>query len=342
MTSNLNQFLVNGNQATPLYNAGLFDTVMFINTDVNNAVLLSSSRSLNNGSQDINTIPALGSLTMDGRTAWYGITLNPGLTAMVEVAPGGSSFAPSPAQIIAQLVDSSLPFLIAEAVKTAGVPPTDNPVPLVTLPGSGVTNPNFNQLVAAGGSFTINSGPGGLDASTFQSWVGKIFASATASGTGTTPYVRVTFNWSLKVDNSDPLHVEDWVIATGPFSFFSNFLNHGQGPCYGDTLSITFTNYDTQPVNITYGLFGSFRTRIRPILRSQYNWLPASSLPNEALGLGSDSILASANFGAIPNLSSSPDQLINLFDGPVTVAASVTPTTITTGWKCAVIRPQTC
>lgn len=205
--------------------------------------------------------------------------------------------------LTAQLISSQLSNTIASAVKAAGVPPIDNPQPVSIL---------FNQSIAAGADFTSPR----LTFAQYQSVVGTFFAQEASAPVGTNPYYRVRLQWSLVADNYDPLVTEDWGPAAGPFSFVSNYRNDYASPCYGDTLTITIHNYDSKAINLTWGLFGSFRTRSRSVMRGRY----PDDLSNEANGLGSDDILVATQFANVLTGTQSAKQIMQLFEGPVTVS----------------------
>jgi hypothetical protein len=191
---------------------------------------------------------------------------------------------------------------------------------------------DFQQNVAAGGSFTSEEIPIGG----FNSWVGTMFSSATSAGTGTNPWLKWTIQWSLSVDNFDPLHQEDWVVPTTPYNFFYNYRNDCQGPCYGTSCRFIFTNYDTEPTLITLGMFGSWRERVRTVIRGRYAW-NSDGTPDDSQGLGSDSIISSYNTGTIAAGTTSTPAIMNLFNGPVVVSGSVSGTN--PSWEVE-IEPQ--
>jgi hypothetical protein len=205
-----------------------------------------------------------------------------------------------------------VPGFIADQIQISGVPPIDNPVPIYIV---------FQQSVPAGGTFQTPE----IDASQFQSFVGTMFSAATSAGAGTTPFMKMHMAWSLVVDGFDPLHAEDWVVPTTPYNFTYVYRNDLQGPVYGNSLSVTFTNYDTEPALVTIGLFGSYRTRIRSAFRGRYAWNSDGS-PNDAIGLGSDSIISSYNTGVIASGGTSTPALMNMFSGPAIISGSVTTT----------------
>jgi hypothetical protein len=293
---------------TQIIQAGSGSQVLVYNGDIFNVLYVSpySSPAYTNSIQ----IQPLTNAVIDGTRTQYALSAPPtpfptggstnGIVSSVTVAPGATSMTPSPAQIAAQ----------------TGIPPSDNPQVLI----GGV---NFNQTIAAGPGTTFTTPK--IPVTQFQSWFGKMFAESQVGGPAT-PFVKATIQWSLTADNNDPTHVEDWVIASAPFNFFYNFQNYCQGPCYGDTLQITFTNYDTNAVNITYGLMGSYRTRIRTVIRGQYNWNAGGS-QNEGAGLGTDDILLAQGLAPIAANSSGPSTLINLAEGPAIITGLI-PTTV--------------
>lgn len=218
-----------------------------------------------------------------------------------------------------------VPGFIADQIQISGVPPIDDPVPISII---------FQQNVPAGGTFQTPQ----IDTSRFQSFAGTMFSAASVAGVGATPFVKMHMAWSLVVDNYDPLHAEDWVVPTTPYNFTYVYRNDLQGPVYGNSLSVTFTNYDTEPALITIGLFGSYRTRIRSAFRGRYAW-NADGSPNDAIGLGSDSIISSYNTGAIASGATSTPALMNLFSGPAIISGSATNASAGNSWEVE-IEPQ--
>lgn len=228
---------------------------------------------------------------------------------LLQAGPVGPSFnasAMSPAQVAAGLINSTLSTVIAAAIQNAGVPPIDHPAGVSII---------FGQTVVAGGDFVSAR----ISVAQYQSIVGTFFAQETTVGRGTNPYYRVRLQWSLVADRYDPLWTEDWVPTIGPFSFTSNYRNDYASPCYGDTLTISIHNYDSKDLTLTWGLFGSYRTRTRSVMRGRY----PDDLSGESTGLGSDNILASwATPSVAPGGSASFGPPIQLFEGPVTVSGN--------------------
>lgn len=208
------------------------------------------------------------------------------------------------ARIAAALINSTLSQVIALAVSNQGVPAIDMPQAVSVV---------LNQSVAVGG--TLSSGH--LTVGRYQSLVGVLFAQEASAPGGTAPYMRVVANWSLAADNYDPLWQEVWVPAVGPFSFVQNYRNDFITPCFGDTLDLSVFNYDSKPINVTWGLFGSYRIKTRSVMRGRY----PDNFTAEANGTGGDDILLSFNPGPLGAGVSSAKTLMQLWEGPATIGA---------------------
>jgi hypothetical protein len=266
--------------------------VLVFNADPTQTAYVGYTKSI--GVLNATPVAPLTYTTMDGNRTLFGFC--PTGTVVLNITPGGLSQSASPANIALQIA-------------LAGVPSIDQPTSLYIV---------FNQTVAAGGTFT----PPEIMISKFQSWFATMFCTATAAGTGTNPYTKFTMAWSIASDNFDPLVTHDWVVPNTPFNFVYNYRNDCQGPVFGDSLSMTWTNYDTQPVNVTIGLFGSYRPRIRPKLVGHYHWNVGTGATDDTRGLGSDGIVDIYN-PAVPIApgNTSATDLMNLLDGPATVTA---------------------
>ena len=283
-------------QICPKLGAGV--PVLIFNADSVNTAYVGYNKGI--GTTNSTPVAPLSFVVMDGARTLYGFC--PTANIILNITPGGSQQAASPAAIAAQIA-------------AAGIPSIDVPTELAII---------FQQTVAAGGTFT----PPRIPVSKFQSWYAKIICTATSSGVGTDPTVRFDMAWSIAIDNFDPLIQHDWVFPTTPFNFFYNYVSQGQGPVYGDTLTLTWSNNDTQPVNVTIGLFGSYRPRTRPNYVGQYHWVTSTGAPDPTRGLGSDGIVIISNptagGGILPSgVAPSPPDLMNLIEGPAMVSGNI-------------------
>jgi hypothetical protein len=272
--------------AAPAYGQAV-GTFRVTNMDSVNTVILSQDLTFTEANTQL---PAQATVTYTGKNDVWASTQSASITVAVDVDADAISYD-NPLGVALQIQQSQVPKIIAVS---------------------------FNQNVPIGGTFTTPH----LSFAQFPSWIGTMYAGATGAGLGATPYVRVEFDWSLAADNFDPLRHDEWVVPTGPVSFFSVYRNDMCGPVYGDTLTVTYTNYDTEPCVITHGIFGTYQTRLKTELRGRYHYVAGSSAPDETLGIGSDLILVQHSPGALAVNASSTPQLMNLFAGEVDVYAS--------------------
>lgn len=286
------QFALSTTQPYLIYPA-TGEVATIVNKDPTNSILIGPELGLFTADPENSVVDPLASVVVDGSYAVWGIAL--GGTPTVSIMQGVQNWTPAIAEL-------SVLF------QQAGVPPIDNPQAIV----NGIL---FNQTVTAGSTFTSPR----LTVGKYQSLVGTIFAQeTTGGGFGTNPYMRIKLAWSLQADNFDPLITENWVGAVGPFSFTTNYRHDFLTPCFGDTLTMSFINYDSKDIVLTYGLFGSYRTRSRSQLRGRY----PDDDSAEATGMGSDNILYNASLASLAPGASSTPALIQLFEGPVSINGS--------------------
>lgn len=280
---------------------------LIVNKDSSNAILLGPEQgALISASPDCTVLDPLAAMIVTGMEPVWGIALSG--TPLVSIAPNVINWTPALAQL-------------APLFSAIGIPPIDNPQLL------GV---QFNSPVAAGATVNLS---GHISVGKYQSFHAKLQAAPSAASTN--PYIQATFNWSMVVDNFDPTYIENWTYQSGP-SGLNPFSVLGHGPVIGDTLDLIFTNYDSVSQNITWAIFGSYRTRTRTLFRGG-----AASGGTDALGLGTDDILVSANGGALGAIATGPPFQMQLFDGPVSVSASVVFAAAPANSNWAVyIRPQ--
>lgn len=274
-------------------------SVLIYNPDANNTVYVGYNRNTLAPSNSVPVLPQTPVVINGERTIWGFSPMGP---VTLSVVPGGIYQGPGPLQIVNQIISSTLPSLIAAAVQAAGVPPIDIPA---------IVYINLGQdLPVSPGTFTT----GHINMSKYQSYSMIVKVGNGHNNVNTIPYVRVTFQWSLAADNFDPIHIEDWILPVGPFSFTFNYNNYGAGPCYSDTLEVIFHSYDTVIDTMIMGIFGSFRTRNRSVLRGQYNFLGGGGV-NEPAGLETDAILASVSGTNLAVGASTTPQLVGLWHG---------------------------
>jgi hypothetical protein len=283
------------------------------NRDIATTVYLGTDEGFDPSGNDVAPLDPLGALALDGHKDYWGRVADGGPTVIVSAVPHGVTEQVSPA-------------LIAEQLALSGVPPTDNPTELGF-------SPVFNQSIAAGATYTSPW----ASVKQFASVFGKLFCTATAAGQGNLSlcFPQVEFNWSVAADGFDPLRTEDWFIAETPFNFTYNYINQWASPAYGDSLQLVVTNFDTEPVNLTFGLFGSYRTRVRSAMRGNY----FASSPTPGNGYGSDDVLLAYNAAGIVTGNVPISQIMNLAEGPATVSGFFNLPAAGTGPITVIITP---
>jgi hypothetical protein len=97
------QFAV-GPQVTQVWTGG--GPVLLANQDITNTVTICNLPFFSQDAQNADTIPALGSIAYQGGTSLY--ALAPAGTAALLVVSGGTSWAPSPAQVALQIATLGL------------------------------------------------------------------------------------------------------------------------------------------------------------------------------------------------------------------------------------------
>lgn len=249
------------------------------NLSLQNTVYVSDNESVQPNSSQSAPLPPLTSRDFDGSSHVF-VQCLPGQSATIARFPGSGG--------IREITPST-------------------PSPDVYSPLSIILNKQFAGGVTEVQQFRVN-------VAGIESVIGTIF-SQSQSGFGTAPFYRLRFAWSWASDNFDPIITDDIVLPSGPLSFTSNWRHDFSAPVYGDTLTVSYTNYDTQPQNVTFGFFGSVRGHPFSV-RSR---IP-DSLANEAAGLATDNILLSLVQAPILAGAKGPAVVIPLYPGDVQVA----------------------
>jgi hypothetical protein len=305
---------IGGTEPVQIYGAPAYGQpgrpLLLANLDLVNPVYYADDLTL--VSAQASQIRPLGTVGIDGETDIWASTLQPGVNVNIDMIPGGLAWAPSAADA-------------AEQISLLGIPSIDNP----TLLGTPGQLPVFNTPLAAGGTYTSPR----FTVKQFQSIFGKMFVTSQSTGNGTNPFAQVDLQFSVAADNYDPLRTEDWFVPITPYNFTYNYIEQYQGPIIGDTLTFTITNLDTEPCNLTFTCYGSYRARNRSIWKGLYQWISASGLPNPAAGLDTDDIVwIDGNLPSIANGTQFPlaggSDLMNLWEGPVTISGNLNATAL--------------
>ena len=197
------------------------------NTDLVNPVFFGHSRALDSSSDQI---PALGAIPVDGSRDIYGSTLAGGTVIAVQSMPGITNWAPSPAQVSAQIntlglaKDTSVNGLPG-TIAVTGVPPLV--FKQVLSQGVGVSLPHASSITRpVSGKISFNQ-------PAYEFWFNIATLGATA------PVISVELQW---FDSATGARTDDELYYFYSGNASAHFI-HGRGPTKGDQLVFIMTNY---------------------------------------------------------------------------------------------------
>lgn len=242
------------------------DSILLVNNDANNTIYIGGDIGVSPFSRINNTIPPLGSITLDGSSGpIYAVTAI-GQTAVCQIVPKGVSFAPSP-------------VLIAQQILNSGVVIVDNPKAILT-----------GNLTVPATPSTLNQGP--FSVNTYQSW--NLFFNWGGVG-GSTPYVEMTLSWAVDLNSNFVTYSEVWIL---PVDNVSNFFGHG--PHYGPYMSVQFSSYDNLPETLHWQLWGSNRSVNETTIRQQNTLNPPGYGADDILLNFDGTLAAGASSSVVP------------------------------------------
>ncbi len=235
-----------GTEAVQLYGKPAYGrpgrAFLVANTDIINPVSYSDSASVT--SLD-SIIRPLGAVAFDGSGDVWASTLQPGTSVLLDCIPGGTSWAPSPADVALQIATLGL----AKDATVAGVPGG------IATSGVPLLSKAVSLLNGSGAVLT----PGGTKnyATLAVSQIGYEIALSVLSGAAAIPFVQWTVQW---IDSTTGLITseEDYYTAGGSSSACTVV---GTGPAKGDQLKISATNLDSS-VNATVGCVVTQNSRV--------------------------------------------------------------------------------
>lgn len=308
---------------TPVWRGG-DGPVLIVNRDLTNSALIGWDSSVNPTESTL--LDPLGSQAFDGKQDLY-ITAVTG-QPQIQVIPGGTQWAPSPAQVAAQINTLGLmKDTTGQTINTTagGTTTAVNGVPL-GISNTGVPLLNKANNLLNSGAIGIGSGGGThVFGPVSVTQIGyEFFINVLDSAAGNTnPFVQIDMSWTDSA-TGQVVAQERWTLASG-VSSGSGQPYFGTGPSKGDTLTITATNNGTTQVTVQVALNQHSRIYQRDDWR---NITPSGGVngftnPN---GDPAGSILAAFSFNI--NAATTATRLIPLYAGLVTW--SINPTTAST------------
>lgn len=293
---------------------------LIVNRDITNAVIVGNDRGLSNAEQsNISIIDPLGSMAVDGKKTLYAIPQTRNTTPLVDIMPGATYWAPSPAQVAAQInalglmkdttgqsVKTSVDAqtgggTIANEIATAGVP--------LLSKVTNILNDQNHNLPANSSTTIVSNLP--------VTQIGyEIYLKALCPGASTAPFITLDLNW---IDTATGLTVwhDEWNIGVGSTSGGSVYF--GMGPTKADVLTITAFNADLlQAFTLTTVMHQTSRV----FLRDDWRQETFNTIPGFAAGtLHTQQANCLTAFNGNINAGATITRYVALYAGKVTVSA---------------------
>lgn len=212
-------------------------SVCLANQDITNPVTIGRLPNFAQGASNTATIPPLGSITVDGSKTLWGLA--PAGTAPLLVMPGGGQWAPSPAQVAAQISALGLATFAEQVAQNSAIPTNifGTGVPLYTK--NNVAYSSGNQLIVGGGVFV--SATTAAPQIGFELRIAAVNAAGAANNFGT---YQITINW---FDSSTGTQIDQdtYISIARASTDGTNFATNIKGPTKGDQFQIVIKNLES-------------------------------------------------------------------------------------------------
>jgi hypothetical protein len=198
------------------------------NNDQTNAVYVSTSPGVKSTDSDAIQVAPLGSIPIDPTFTSYIVSAGPSVQCFL--MPGGGTWAPSPAQIAAQINALGLAKNTTLAAQTTGATIAadvgNTGVPLLTK--STVIFSNLSHVIAQGATWQafINS--------TLSKPTYEIFIALGTLAADAQPWAKVQLSWNDSTSNTQVAQ-QEFCLAVGTTTAIQY---HGIGPIHADQLSV--------------------------------------------------------------------------------------------------------
>jgi hypothetical protein len=327
------------------------------NNDQTNPVFVSTNPGIKATDTDAIQVAPLGSIPVDPTLTSYIVSAGPNVQCFL--MPGGGTWAPSPAQVAAQInalglmKDTTGQTINTTAAGTTtavggtttavgGTTAAVNGVP-AGIAATGVPLLNLRnvlqnvtaQVITAGSTFTAATILG-ITQPSFN-----LHITATSSGAATKPWFTVKLNW---IDNASGLIVQVDSFTAIMSNTASALTTVISGPTDADNLQIQITNNDTQSMTVNQ-LFCFMSSRPNYTSDYYYQFWAGTAMPN-IVGF---QIGASASFPTNRllfdlsrtlgiGLTTTPDYILPAYAGQATISFSGT---LSNQWDVFMINPVT-
>jgi hypothetical protein len=311
------------------------------NNDQTNPVYVSTSPGVKSTDSDAIQVAPLGSIPIDPTFTSYVVSAGPSVQCFL--MPGGGTWAPSPAQIAAQInalglmkdtTGSAINTNVTGVAKDASVTPLAKDTTLAAQTSGGATIAGnisttgaplinlksttqiANGLTITAGTTTALTAVTGINQNAYN-----VHVTCTSGASSTKPWYTVTLKW---IDTASGFTVQ--VDAYTAFmSSTSNVLSTViAGPTDADQLQVSVTNNDTVTMTVNVGfVIISSRFYNQDYI---YQFWTTAAMPaiatfqiGAAVQVPTQKILFSVNRTLGIGLTSTPDYALPVYAGPVQV-----------------------
>jgi len=304
---------LNASTPVPVINGVPGMQVTFANQDLTNTVTVARRNNFTQAGSNTATIPPLGSITVDASKTIWGLA--PAGTLPLLIFPGGGNWAPSPAQVAAQINALGLAKESTQLTQTTGATiatdVSNSGVPL--LPKSAVVVNDSAQTINAGATRSL--GPFTLNRISYE-----IFCQfkENAAGTAAAPItVSLVFSDSTTGQTVDQCSFNIIPASNASATPHQVIIT---GPTGGDTVNITIKNGDTQAITSTLVMLQSSR-----IFTHDHKFLSLNTPTYITISTGGNDPIGGMLIDTAPNVGAgaTAQRIMSCYNGQAWFAANI-------------------
>jgi len=279
-------------------------SVTFANQDLTQNVTIARRNNFTQNGSNTAVVPPLGSITVDASKTIWGLA--PSGTLPLLVFPGGGNWAPSPAQVAAQIAALGLATEATQVGQNTTIPTNISNTGVPLLGRSGLLH-NVSGNVNAGA--TVNLATKTITKIAYEAFVTLLDnAAGTAKKTVT---VQFKFSDSISGQIVDQVNFDIFPGATAAHQVIIT------GQTAGDTLVVSLTNNDTAQVAYTVVMLECSR-----VFPHDHQFKSLNKAGGTGAILGSYDILGGLILDTAPAgvaAGTSVDRWLFCYNGPVSI-----------------------
>jgi hypothetical protein len=221
---------------TPIINGIPGQMVTLANQDLTQNVTISRSNTVTGGA----IIPPLGSITVDMSKTIWGTA--PAGTLPLLVFPGGGQWAPSPAQVAAQINALGLATLAQQITQQTVIPNNISTTGAPTVNNNLVVLNSIAQTIATG--VTKAYGTFSVTRPTFE-----VIVSVFSAVADTQPFIELDLAWMDSVSGANVDNDKYYLCSNN--SGATVYSYHGIGVSHGDQVSASIKNWGSATATVS-------------------------------------------------------------------------------------------